>query len=57
MQVSYGIINYSTFICSLESAKLGKEGKELQKFEYLENEKRFLDELKSILHGFWRVNI
>ena len=57
MQVSYDIINYSTFICSLESGKPGKEGKKLQKFEYLENEKSFLDELKSIFHSFWRVNI
>ena len=57
MQVSYDIINYSTFICSLESGKSGKEGKKLQKFEYLENEKSFLDELKSIFHSFWRVNI
>ena len=30
-----------------------KEGKtEIQKFEYLENEKSFLDEIKNIFHGF-----
>ena len=30
-----------------------KEGKtEIQKFEYLENEKSFLDEIKSIFHNF-----
>ena len=30
-----------------------KEGKmETQKFEYLENEKRFLDEIKNIFHIF-----
>ena len=30
-----------------------KEGKvEIQKFEYLKNEKSFLDEIKSILHSF-----
>ena len=35
-----------------------KEGKiEIQKFEYLENEKSFLDEIKSIFHSFWRVII
>ena len=32
-----------------------KEGKmEIQKFEYLENEKSFLDEIKSTFHSFWR---
>ena len=35
----------------------GKEGKELQKFEYLENEKSFLDERKNIFHSFWRAVI
>ena len=29
----------------------GKEGKKLQKFEYLENENSFLDEI-SIFHSF-----
>ena len=43
------IINYSTSICPFESGKCGKEGKELQKFEYLENEKSFLDKLKTFL--------
>ena len=33
------IINYSTFICSFESGKCGKEEEKLQKPEYLENEK------------------
>ena len=42
----YDIINYSTSICPFESGKCGKEGKKLQKFEYLENEKSFLDEIK-----------
>ena len=28
---------------------------EIQKFEYLENEKSFLDEIKSIFHSFWRA--
>ena len=39
-------INYSTSICPFESGKCGKEVKKLQKFEYLENEKSFLDEIK-----------
>ena len=43
---------YSTFICPFESGKCGKEGKKLQKLEYLENEKRFLDEIKNIFHSF-----
>ena len=46
------IINYSTSIWPLEFGKCGKEGKKLQKFEYLENEKSFLDELKNIFHSF-----
>ena len=36
----------------------GKEGKaELQKSEYLENEKSFLDEIKNIFRSFWRAII
>ena len=45
-------INYSTSICSFESGKCGKEGKQLQKFEYLKNEKSFLDEIKNIFNSF-----
>ena len=37
----YDIINYSTSICPFESGKFGKEGKKLQKCEYLENENSF----------------
>ena len=29
-----------------------RKGKKLQKFEYLENEKSFLDEIKNIFHSF-----
>ena len=36
-------ISYSTSICPFESEKCGKEGKKIQKFEYLENEKSFLE--------------
>ena len=46
------IINYSISICPFESGKWEKEGKKLQKFEYLENEKSFLDEIKNIFHSF-----
>ena len=35
-----------------------KEGKtKIQKCEYLENEKSFLDELKNIFHSFWKAII
>ena len=44
--------NYSTSGCPFESGKFGKEGKKLQKFEYLENKKSFLDEIKNIFHSF-----
>ena len=53
----HGIINYSTSICSFESGKYGKEEEKLQIFEYLENEKSFLDEIKYIFHTFWRAII
>ena len=46
------IINYFTFICPFESGKCGKEGKKLQKFDYLENKKSSLDEIKKLFHNF-----
>ena len=48
----HNIINYSTSICSFESGKCGKEEEKLQKFEYLENEKSFLDEIKTFFTVF-----
>ena len=53
----YGIIYYSTSICPVESGNCGKEGKKLQKTEYLKNKKSFLDEIKNIFHSFWRAII
>ena len=50
----YDIMNCSTSICPFESGKCGKGAKKLQKFEYLENEKSFLDEIKNIFHSFSR---
>ena len=47
-----GIINYLTSTCPFESGKCGKEWEKLQKSEYRENEKSFLDEIKSIFHSF-----
>ena len=48
----HDIINYSTSIWPFEFGKCGKEGKKVEKFEYLENEKSFLDEIKNIFHSF-----
>ena len=46
------IINYSTSICPFESGKCGKEEEKIQKFEYLEKEKSFLDEIKTFFTVF-----
>ena len=48
----HDIINYSTSICPFESKKSEKEEEKIQKFEYLENGKSFLDEVKNIVHSF-----
>ena len=48
----HDIIIYFTSICPFESGKCGKEGKKSQKFEYLENEKSFLNEIKNIFIVF-----
>ena len=53
----HDIVKYSTSICPFESGKSGKEEEKIQKFEYLENEKSFLDATKSIFHSFWRAII
>ena len=45
-------MNYSTSTFPFESGKCGKEGKNLQKFEYLENEKSFLYETKKHFSHF-----
>ena len=55
MQAIHDIINYSTSICSFECGKCEKEQEKLQKFEYLENEKSFLDEIKNIFQKFIRL--
>ena len=49
----YDIINYSTSICPSESGKW-KRREKITKFEYLKNEKSFLDGIKNIFHSFWR---
>ena len=45
-----------TSICPFESGKCGKEGKKLQKLEYLENERSFSDEIKTIFIVFEGVS-
>ena len=47
--------NYYSYIWRFESDKCGKEEKKIQKIEYLENEKSFLDNTKSIFHKFWNA--
>ena len=39
-------------MCPFESGNCGKEGKKLQKLEYLKNEKSFLDEIKTFFIVF-----
>ena len=53
----HDIINYSTSICPFVSEKCGKKEEKLQKFEYLENEKSFLNKIKNIFHSFWRTSL
>ena len=48
----YDMIDYTTSICPFESGKCGKEWKKSQKFEYLEDEKSFLDEIKTFFKIF-----
>ena len=48
----HDIKSYSPSICSFESGKCGKEEEKLQKSEYLENEKSFLDEIKKHFSQF-----
>ena len=51
----HDIINYSTSICPFESGKSGNEEEKIQKFEYLDNEKSFLDEIKKHFLQFLKV--
>ena len=49
----HDIVNYSTSIYPFESGKCRKEEEKLQKPEYLENEKSFLDEIKKTFFIFF----
>ena len=45
----------SSIILKSNGRQVEKEGRtEIKKIEYLEKEKSFLDEIKSIVHNFWR---
>ena len=46
------IYSFSFVLLNLES---GNEQERLQKYEYLEHKKNFLDEIKNIFHSFWRA--
>ena len=48
----HDVNNYSTSICHFGSGKCGKEEENIQKSEYLEIGKSFLDEIKNIFHSF-----
>ena len=48
----YNLFLFPFVLLNLES---GKEEKKLQKYEYLQNKKSFLDEIKNIVHSFWRA--
>ena len=52
MQANAWHLNYPTSICPFESRNSGKKEEKIQKLEYLENEKSFLDEIKNIFHSF-----
>ena len=55
MQANSQCHNYYSFIWSFGSGECGKEGKKLQKFEYIENEKSSLNEIKNIFKNTWNV--
>ena len=51
-KLNHDIINYSTSIWPFEYGKCEKEEEKLQKCEYLEKEKSFLDEIKNTFYSF-----
>ena len=55
MQANSQCHNYYSFIWSFGSGECGKEGKKLQKFEYIENEKSSLNDIKNIFKNAWNV--
>ena len=45
-------INFKIYLQATSKAMADMEKKEIQKFEYLKNQKSFLDEIKNIFHSF-----
>ena len=54
MEANSWYYNLFLFVCPFEFGKQKRRGK-LEKYEYLENKKSFLDEIKNIVHSFWRA--
>ena len=46
------VINFKIYLRSTSKAMADRGGDKIQKSEYLENEKSFLDEIKNIFHSF-----
>ena len=56
----YDVINFKIYLQTTVKAMADREkkrGRKIQKYEYLENEKSFLDEIKSIFHSFLKAII
>ena len=56
----YDVINFKVYLQTTLKAMADREkkrGRKIQKYEYLENEKSFLDEIKSIFHSFLKAII
>ena len=56
----YDVINFKIYLQATLKAMADskkKRGRKIQKYEYLENEKSFLDEIKSIFHSFLKAII
>ena len=54
------VINFKIYLPSSSKAMVSRQKKEktnMQKLEYLENEKNFLDEIKSIFDNYLRTVI
>ena len=54
----YDVINFKMYLQTTLKAMADREkkrGRKIQKYEYLENEKSFLDEIKSIFHSFLKA--
>ena len=52
MQANSRFHNYFSFIGPFECGNCGKEGKKIQKTEYLENKKSILGKLQNIFYDF-----